>query len=70
MDYRLLIFTSTLVLIITIMTILQFSVTANGSTYYDHYINGDRGWVTVPQAKSIVEARQPAGAVVTYQGTR
>ena len=52
------------------MTILQFSVTANGSTYYDHYINGDQGWVTVDQAKRIIESRQPAGAVVYYQGTR
>lgn len=52
------------------MTILQFSVTANGSTYYDHYINDDRGWVTTQQAQRIVEARQPNGAVVTYQGTR
>lgn len=64
------ILTSTPVLIYTIMTILQFSVTSNGSTYYDHYINDDRGWVTTQQAQRIVEARQPNGAVVTYQGTR
>lgn len=52
------------------MTVYIFSVTSNGSTYYDHVITGDQGWINSQQAQRVCESRQPAGAQVYYQGTR